>query len=213
MHWPRPRRKKTGFTLIELLVVITIIAILASIALPVFNSVTERARITQDLNNLRQLGIATQLYFNDNDGVIFSKTDTWMSQLNPKYLPSWKILQSPFDSRSPPEDDGKAPVSYGLNNNGVVGTYSDKIARPTAFILFAPAQATGTTVNFKGTSAASVTVYKAGDATGGVQNRRTRINALFGDLHSESLTWTAFTTDTSTTSTDDANYRWDPAGH
>ncbi len=60
-----------AFTLIELLVVITIIAILASIALPVFSSIQEKARATQDMNNLRQLGIATQTYLNDNDGVIF----------------------------------------------------------------------------------------------------------------------------------------------
>ncbi|MFV1994626.1 MAG: type IV pilin protein, partial [Verrucomicrobiales bacterium] len=37
------QRHTQGFTLIELLVVITIIAILASISVPVYNSITERA--------------------------------------------------------------------------------------------------------------------------------------------------------------------------
>ena len=50
---------------------IAVVAILASIALPFFNTVQERAQITQDLNNLRQLGIATQTYLNDHDGVLF----------------------------------------------------------------------------------------------------------------------------------------------
>lgn len=67
--------KKTnpGFTLIELLVVITIIAILASIALPVFNGVTERANQTKDLSNAKQIGIALKLFASDNNGFFPSK--------------------------------------------------------------------------------------------------------------------------------------------
>lgn len=217
-------KKSLGaFTLIELLVVITIIAILASLAFPVFSSVQERGRITQDLSNLRQLGIATQTYLNDNDSILFSSdqgTSPWTKSLQPKYLPAWKIFQSPFDKRASSESD-TAPISYGLNGysvdpNKVAGISTDKIARPSAFILFAPAQGTGSSVAFTGTAAATVTVYKdvsapGGTATGGTQNRRARINALFADLHADSLTWTAFKTDTGATG-DDANYRWAPAG-
>jgi len=57
-----------AFTLIELLVVITIIAILASIAFPVFNTVTERANQTKDLSNIRQLGVILKLFASDNNG-------------------------------------------------------------------------------------------------------------------------------------------------
>lgn len=55
-----------AFTLIELLVVIAIIAVLSSMLLPVFSRSHERSRITICLNNLRQLGIATRLYAEDN---------------------------------------------------------------------------------------------------------------------------------------------------
>ena len=133
-----------AFTLIELLVVIAIIAVLASIAYPVFTGVQERARVTQDLNNLRQIGIATQMYLNDNDSAFFlpsGGTTTWMSSLHPKYLAAWKIFQSPFDKRAPSEADATAPISYGFNANahGTAGAtdplLSDRITNPGIFIL------------------------------------------------------------------------------
>src|SRR6266436_1643907 len=110
-----------AFTLIELLVVIVVIAILATIALPVYTGVIERARVTQDMNNLRQVGLGIQTYLNDNDQVL-PATTTWPGTtaapvLYPKYIATRKVFQSPFDKRTPSESDAAPPVpiSYSIN--------------------------------------------------------------------------------------------------
>ncbi len=59
---------RRAFTLIELLVVIAIIAILAAILFPVFARAKAAAKASACGSNIRQLGVALEMYRTDYDG-------------------------------------------------------------------------------------------------------------------------------------------------
>ncbi|EIQ00921.1 prepilin-type N-terminal cleavage/methylation domain-containing protein [Opitutaceae bacterium TAV1] len=77
MNIPLSREKNaSGFTLIELLTVIAIIGVLAGITIPVISSMRDRAKDAICLNNLRQVGMAMNLYAQDNKGQLPVKYTT-----------------------------------------------------------------------------------------------------------------------------------------
>lgn len=117
-----------GFTLIELLVVIAIIAILAAILFPVFAKARERAKQTTCLSNLKQMGQASVMYANDNDGMIIPWADTaaktgpwqWYTDIIFKYHSSDALFVCPsskLDQKAARVEDStdNHPTVYGIN--------------------------------------------------------------------------------------------------
>jgi prepilin-type N-terminal cleavage/methylation domain-containing protein/prepilin-type processing-associated H-X9-DG protein len=146
------RGKSTGFTLIELLVVIAIIAILAAILFPVFAQARESARTSSCLSNMKQLGLAWNMYAQDydetyplsravgyptsddcahGDGTTFPYKIGWKALTLP-YVKNHQLYRCPSNPNSDvlcEEGDKGFKISYSSNGTVTWGWNPLKMAR------------------------------------------------------------------------------------
>lgn len=125
------RQAGAGFTLVELLVVLAVIGTLAGLLLPGLARAKEAGRATACLGNLRQIGVALQLYVQDNDNRMPEMRDVPMDAgaltntvLLPgihvvlsNYLGSVLVLKCPSDFKRVFEQTGSSYSWNSLLNN------------------------------------------------------------------------------------------------
>lgn len=185
------RRRLTGFTLIELLVVLVLLAALTALLLPAYRRAIESSKVSKDLSNLRQLGLAVHVHANEHG---YIPGEQWPSLLAPAYVAAWDVFKSPFDQRSPGETN---PLSYDINVN-LWGRDFLSILSPPDCILLAPLTADTDTLQF-----ASTTIVpgvptplcresNGSGSSGGTAMDGRFIPVVFADLHGELLPIDAF---------------------
>jgi prepilin-type N-terminal cleavage/methylation domain-containing protein/prepilin-type processing-associated H-X9-DG protein len=149
---------RAGFTLIELLVVFAIIAILAALLLPALSRAKATARSVHCLSQMRQLGLAVNLYADENEDTFprsqhsaFAHGELpWERSLAPQLgftTANWtNLLSGDYHCA---RDKRAAPLSYGLNVYFELGPDDDyegkprtwrrmtAVPNPSATILFA----------------------------------------------------------------------------
>jgi prepilin-type N-terminal cleavage/methylation domain-containing protein len=154
-HRQARRQVSGGFTLIELLVVIAVIAILMSLILPSIGSTREVARRTKCLVNLKQIGVAFQLYLSTEGKNQYLPGSTLDRAASTDKDPYWtQALANYYDAAQPQQDasgGGAWVVADGWkcpSDRGYPPSKRDGASKPED--LWPAWQSTSTSYSYKG---------------------------------------------------------------
>lgn len=127
-----------------------IILVLSGLAVSAGRGAMESAHATQCLSNLRQIGVAMQLYVGDNDGTTppawQSSSSRWMDSIKPYIPKSCSVFRCPSDPKQIPCNwDPQIILSFGVNSYRFgdqahcfwYGVKLQNVPRPAGTILIA----------------------------------------------------------------------------
>ena len=193
------RRCERGFTLIELLVVIAIVALLAAILLPVLGQAKGKAGTAACLSNLKQIGLASALYSDDNEEALPGSAHagaSWVGVLQPYAEGTilWRCPRDPHRTRlysyaindflTPPDVPGVTRKDYSLAT-------SIPFPADTFFMAEAHEKYTGSD-HFHFADPEEGDYSPAGFLSEvGVRRHQEASNFLFVDGHVERRSWTS----------------------
>ena len=165
-NFSSPLKEKQTFTLLELLVVISIIAILASLLIPVLSKAREASRFTVCKSNQKQIGTAYILYTTDNNGFYPGMFEVngpigWDDALAPYLGLDYTIATGPTSESAvlacPSDDVPRGNNSFKRSYNASL--YSSKFSHIFNGLMGYPSDGTYESVKFTDvTSPASVVV-------------------------------------------------------
>jgi len=173
--------RKRAFTLLELLIAITIIGMLLGLLSSSLRRALRGTVSMRCMNNLRQIGMATNMYLEDNNcRYPTDRTPFWFTLFD-RYLDDLDVLECPAHNEYIPGDGRFQSYAY---NRYLSDVHENRITSPSQCMLFTDSTGTGVMVVVSGYGRIEKTYSYIDFNTPLGDRHMDGCNVLFTDNHS-----------------------------